>query len=116
MVGVGLSAPAAMSTTQATVVASIVGAVFFLSIALVLGFILFLMGFRSMLAHGINKESAVSLWIPIPILTVIGVAIIRMLRGLSFLFYTPDEAFASAAQIVAARGAHFSDTIFVWAA
>lgn len=116
MVGVGLSAPAAMSATQATVAASIVGAIFFLSIALVLGFILFIMGFRSMLAHGINKESAVSLWIPIPILTVIGVAIIRMLRGLSFLFYTPDEAFASAAQIVAARSAHFGDTIFVWTA
>jgi len=112
LVGVGFSAPSAMSVVPATVVASIVGAIFFLSIAVVFGLIWFVLGFRSMLAHGISKESAVSLWIPLPILTVVGVAVVRMLRGLSFVFHIP----ADAANVVAMRTQFFGEGILVWTA
>ncbi len=110
LVGVGFSAPAAMSVTPATVTVSIIGGLFFMSIAAVFGLIWFILGFRSMLAHGISKESSVSLWIPLPILTVLGVGIIRVLRGLAFLFHVP----ADAVNIAAARAQVFSEGIFVW--
>jgi hypothetical protein len=112
LVGVGFSAPAAMSVNTATVTASIVGGLFFMSVAVSLGIIWLILGFRSMLAHGISKESAVSLWIPLPILTVLGVGVIRVLRGLAFLFHVP----ADAANIVAMRSQVFGEGILVWTA
>lgn len=110
LVGVGFSAPAAMSLNQATVTISIIGGLFFVSVAGVLGLLWFILGFRSMIAHGINKESAVSLWVPLPILTVVGVAGIRMMRGMSFLFFVPDNA----ANPVAMRTQFLNEPILVW--
>ncbi len=112
LVGVGFSAPAAMSLNQATVTASIIGSLFFVSVASVLGLLWFILGFRSMIAHGINKESAVSLWIPLPILTVLGVAGIRILRGMSFLFYVP----ADAVNPTAMRTQFLNEPILIWTA
>lgn len=110
MVSVGFAAPAAMSMSRATVTVSIIGGLFFGSVAVVLGLIWFILGFRSMLAHGINAESAVSLWIPLPILTVLGVAVIRVSRGLAFLFQIP----ADAPNVIALRNQAFSEAMFVW--
>lgn len=47
------------------------------------------LGFRAMFEHGINKESAISLWIIIPILTVLGIAIFRISMGLHHNFDLP---------------------------
>ncbi|NJP04627.1 MAG: hypothetical protein HC837_02820 [Chloroflexaceae bacterium] len=92
LVAVGFAAPAAMSENTVTVAASIIGSLFFMSVAMVLGLILFILGFRSMLAHGLTRESSVSLWIPLPILTVLAVAVIRQVNGLTFLFGVPEGA------------------------
>jgi hypothetical protein len=110
LVGVGFAAPAAMSVTKATVTVSIIGGLFFLSVAVLLGLVWMILGFRSMLEHGINKESAVSLWIPLPILTVLGVGIIRVLRGMSFIFHVP----ADAVNVVAMRSQFYGEGIFIW--
>jgi hypothetical protein len=109
LIGVGFSAPAAMSVNQTTVTMSIIGGLFFMSIAMVFGLILFVLGFRSMLAHGISKESSVSLWIPLPILTVLGVGLIRVTRGLAFLFGDASEA----SSIVALRSQSHPGTMLV---
>ncbi len=103
LIGVGFAAPAAMSMNRLTVALSIIGSLSFISVASVLGLILFILGFRSMLAHGISKESSVSLWIPLPILTVLGVAAIRIVNGLTFLFHMP----ADATNIIALRSQSF---------
>lgn len=92
MIAVGFAAPAAMSQNRVTVTVSIIGGLFFASVAILLGLIQFILGFRSMLAHGIHHEYSVSLWTPLPILTVLGVAAIRLSRGLVFLFDIPADA------------------------
>lgn len=82
MVAVGLAAPAAMSHNKVTIAVSILLSVFFLSAAVLLGVVLLVLGFRAMLAHGLAVEAGPSLWLPIPILTLIGIALIRIRHGL----------------------------------
>jgi hypothetical protein len=42
-----------------------------------------------MFEHGINKEAAVSLWIVIPIPTILGIAWLRITMGLHHNFGLP---------------------------
>lgn len=109
LVGVGFAAPAAMSLNSVTVTVSIVGSLFFMSIAVLLGLLWLILGFRSILAHGISKEYAVSLWIPMPILTVLGVGIVRFTNGLGYLFHVP----ADAVNVYAMRGQVYSEAMLV---
>lgn len=88
MVAVGFAAPASMSTTPAWVAIGYLGAVFFLSAAGILGVAWFVMGLRDVKEHGIAVEAAPSLWIVIPILTVGGIAVIRLSHGAHVLW--PD--------------------------
>lgn len=89
MVAVGFAAPAAMSVNTVTVTVSVIGALFFASAGMLIFLVQMVLGFRSMLNHGIHVEHAVSLWTPLPILTVLGVMGIRVSKGLAFLFETP---------------------------
>ncbi|MCS6881027.1 MAG: hypothetical protein RMK84_01930 [Oscillochloridaceae bacterium] len=82
MVAVGLAAPAAMSGNRVTIAVSILLAIFFLSAAALVGVIMLVLGFRGMLAHGLAVEAGPSLWMPIPILTLMGIAMIRIRHGL----------------------------------
>lgn len=86
MVAVGLAAPGAMSHNNLISGLAIILSVGFISIALVLAMVKIVLGFRAMFEHGINKESAISLWILIPILTVLGIAIFRISMGLHHNF------------------------------
>ncbi|NTU79474.1 MAG: hypothetical protein HGA45_08740 [Chloroflexales bacterium] len=110
MVAVGFAAPAAMSTNAVTTTASIVGALFFGTVAMLLFLIQFVLGFRAMLNHGIHVEHAVSLWTPLPILTVIGVMGIRVSKGLAFLFETP----AAGQSLVALRNTSSPALMLTW--
>ena len=86
MMAVGLSAAGAMSHNQVTSGIGIIMSVGFVSIVIVLGIIKIVLGFRAMFEHGVNKESAVTIWIVIPILTVTGIALFRITMGLSHNF------------------------------
>jgi hypothetical protein len=86
MVGVGFAAPAAMSHTLPIVALGTFGSVFFISAAVVLGLVALVLGFRAMLEHGIDPDSSVSLWVIVPILTLIGIAFIRLSHGLDHHF------------------------------
>lgn len=89
MIAVGLAAPAAMSHEQTTVAASIILSLFFFTIALLLTIIKLVNGFQSMLLHGINPAASPSLWIMIPILTLLGITWIRLSHGLAHEFQNP---------------------------
>ncbi|PID50421.1 MAG: hypothetical protein CR991_01440 [Proteobacteria bacterium] len=78
MIGVGFSAPAAMSTNTLTSGIGMILSLLFLSGSGVLAFTKMVLGFRSMLEHGIDKEGSASLWIIIPIITVSGIALYRL--------------------------------------
>ena len=86
MVGVGCAAPGAMSHNLTVNAIGIFGAIFFSSIAILLLFIKLILGFKNMLEHGIAKESSPSLWILIPILTLLGITFIRISFGLDHHF------------------------------
>ena len=82
MVWVGFAWPAAMSSTVATSVIAMSLSTFFLTITMVLVLIKMLVGFKSMFKKGINIEWSPSLWMIIPILTLLGISLVRQRHGL----------------------------------
>ncbi|WP_420396526.1 TsoY family (seleno)protein [Nioella sp.] len=93
MIGVGLAAPAAMSGATLTVGVSLVLSTFFITTAIILALIVLVMSMRSMLEHGVNVEAAPTLMVVIPLMTVIGIALLRQNHGL----HTTFEAHGTAA-------------------
>ncbi len=87
MIGVGFSSVAAMSHEKAFFTLGIFGAVFFVATAIILGVIKLVLGFRAMMEHKAEAETTPTLWIIIPILTVIGIAIYRLKMSLMHNFH-----------------------------
>lgn len=88
MIAVGLAAPAAMSQVKAVQTVSMLLSLFFFSAAVLLALIKLVLGFDAMMKHGINVQASPSLWIIIPILTLLGITWIRLAHGLSHSFDT----------------------------
>ncbi len=89
MVGVGLAAPGAMSHIKVINAIAIFFSLLFTSIAVLLGMVKLTLGFKSMLRQGISPSSSPSLWITIPILTLLGITMIRLSFGLDHGFDQP---------------------------
>lgn len=83
MIDVGFAAPAAMSHVPATMAIGAMLSFLFGTLVVVLAFIKLLLGFKSILRNGISLEAAPSLWIAIPIITLIGITIFRDMAGLT---------------------------------
>lgn len=86
MIAVGFAAPGAMSHNISINAIGIFGALFFTSVALILLVIKITLGFKNMFEHGISMEAAPSLWIIIPILTLLGITAVRVSFGLDHNF------------------------------
>lgn len=86
MVAVGLAAPAAMSANPTTAGMSLILSSFFIVVAALIAGAAMLLGLRSMMEHGANEDSAPTLLIGIPLLTVIGIALMRQAHGLHVHF------------------------------
>ena len=86
MTGVGLAAPAAMTLVPVVAGVSIVLSTFFITAAIILALIVMVMSVRPMLEHGVNVEAAPTLMVVIPLMTVIGIAILRQNHGLHVSF------------------------------
>jgi hypothetical protein len=86
MIGVGFAAPGAMSHDITINAIGIFGAILFTSVAFLLLVLKFVIGFRNMIKDGIGIEASPSLWIMIPILTLIGITLIRIQFGLEHNF------------------------------
>ena len=86
MVGVGLAAPGAMSTTAVTAGISIVFSTFFLVSAVIIAVIAMTLGIRSMMENGVADEAAPTLMIVVPIVTVLSILLIRQGHGLHVHF------------------------------
>ncbi len=82
MIAVGFAAPGAMSHIKVVNALGVFFAIFFLSLALLLMMLKLILGFQSILKHGIALQSSPSLWIMIPILTLFGITAIRILMAL----------------------------------
>ena len=92
MIAVGLASPAAMSTVKSTQAWSIAFALFFFSTAILLAAIKLILGFKAMMEHGIREAASPSLWIMIPILTLLGITWIRLNHGLHHGFGVHGDA------------------------
>lgn len=86
MIAVGFAAPGAMSHNISINAIGIFGALFFSSVALILLVIKITLGFKNMFEHGVSMEATPSLWIIIPILTLLGITAVRVSFGLDHNF------------------------------
>lgn len=85
MVAVGLAAPAAMSRLPLTQLLGFVLSLYFAAAAVLLGLLQLAQGFRAMLALGVPAAASPSLWIAIPILTLLGITWLRLSHGMEQL-------------------------------
>ena len=86
MVAVGLAAPVAMSETKETVAIAFTLSSFFATSAALLMIVMLVIGFSTMLTHGIRPEASPSLWLMIPITTLLGITFMRTTHGLHEMF------------------------------
>lgn len=86
MTAVGMAAPAAMSATPATVGISLIASVMLGTIAALYALVAAIVAFNSMLYYGTNKESAPTLMVVVPILTILGIMTLRQNHGLHTTF------------------------------
>ena len=89
MIAVGFAAPGAMSHNLVINSIGIFGALFFASLAVLLMLIKLTIGFKNMFEKGLDLEAAPSIWILIPILTLLGITFIRVSFGLEHNYATP---------------------------
>ncbi len=89
MVAVGFAAPGAMSHYIEVNAIGIFCAIFFAAISILLLTIKLILGFKGMFEHGISIEASPSLWIIIPILTLLGITFIRISFGFDHHFDAP---------------------------
>ena len=82
MVSVGLAAPGAMSHHIGVSATALFCSIFFMIITILVVLKTMFLGFKSMYIYGISKEAAGSLWILIPIATLIGITLVRISFGL----------------------------------
>lgn len=81
MIGVGFAASVAMSDVAITVAIAMVGAIFFTATAVVLAAIKLVLGFRAMFENGVADEGLPTLLIMIPLLTIVGISLLRISHG-----------------------------------
>ena len=82
MVWVGFAASAAMSTNIITVFLGLVSSIFFMTLAFWVGLLKLIVWFKAILKHWLDEAASPSLWIMIPILTLMWITFVRDLHGL----------------------------------
>jgi hypothetical protein len=88
MTAVGMAAPAAMSTNPATVGVALILSIGLGTIAALYALVAAIVAVNSMLHYGTAKESAPTLMIVVPILTILGIMALRQDHGLHTTFAT----------------------------
>lgn len=91
MLSVGFAAPAAMSHVQSVAVLASTLSILFLVIAVVTGLLVLISGLQAMMQHGLQPQATPSIWMLVPIMTLLGIEWVRMQHGLSHHFAAPIE-------------------------
>lgn len=86
MIGVGFAAPGAMSSIKAINAIGIFFSFIFIGTSILLGILKFILSFHSIINNGLDEKTAPSLWIGIPIFTLVGIALVRDTFGLGHHF------------------------------
>lgn len=83
MIGVGFSSSAAMSSVKLTSALGGFGTLFFFGAAAAWVTVTLPVSFGAMLRHGMAREAGPTLWMGIPIFTLVGIGLIRVTMGAS---------------------------------
>ncbi|WP_420231221.1 TsoY family (seleno)protein [Pseudomonas sp. ABY48] len=83
MLSVGFAAPAAMSHVKLVSTLAATLSILFLVLSLVVGLIVLITGISAMMTHGLQPEATPSIWMLVPILTLLGIEWLRLQHGLS---------------------------------
>jgi hypothetical protein len=86
MLSVGFAAPAAMSHVKLVSALAATLSILFLMLSLVVGVIVLVTGISAMMTHGLQPQATPSIWMLIPILTLLGIEWLRLQHGLSHHF------------------------------
>jgi hypothetical protein len=86
MVGVGMSAPAALSTLPTVAGIALILSTLFLFLSAIFATVAIVLGLASMLKNGANPDSAPTLLIVVPLMTVLGILMLRQNHGLHVHF------------------------------
>jgi len=86
MVGVGFAAPGAMSHIKVVNAIGLFFSFMFIAAAIALLLLKFILGFHSIAKKGLTKSAGPSLWIFIPIFTLVGITMFREQFGLAHNF------------------------------
>ncbi|WP_406708368.1 TsoY family (seleno)protein [Trueperella pyogenes] len=81
MVAVGLAAPAAMATNPVVVVIAGALSLFFTVIAILLFLVFLPLGVMSMLRYGLSLGNSATLWLGVPIITLLAITYLRLRHG-----------------------------------
>ena len=81
MVAVGFSASAAMSHDKVTAGIGFIGAVLLIVFALFISTAHFIVQFPAMIREGVKPAASGTLWMAIPISTVLGIAVFRLMMS-----------------------------------
>lgn len=84
MVGVGMAAGAAMSSTVATAAVGWAGSIFFATVSMLVFAAMLPLGLKSMLRHGLSPVNSATLWLPVPIITLWAITFVRNSHGAGF--------------------------------
>jgi len=95
MLSVGFAAPAAMSHLAAvSAIASLLSYLFLVAAVLVV-LVVLVSGVTAMMQHGLQEQATPSLWMLVPIITLLGIEWVRMEHGLAHLFGSEADAGAN---------------------
>jgi hypothetical protein len=92
MIGVGLSAPAAMSANATVAGLALIASTFFLVASVLITLVGLVLGLRSIMENGVAAEQAPTLMMVIPITTVLGILMLRQAHGLGTSFGAEQAA------------------------
>lgn len=91
MVWVGFSASSAMSNNEITVILWLLGSTFFMTVAIFFWVIKLILGMKSIFEYWLDKETSPTIWIIIPLLTLIWITSIRQNHWLNETFYVDSD-------------------------
>ncbi len=86
MLSVGFAAPAAMSHVKLVSVLAAILSILFLVLSLVVTVVVLVTGISAMMSHGLQPQATPSIWMLVPILTLLGIEWLRLQHGLSHHF------------------------------
>lgn len=89
MLSVGFAAPAAMSHIKAISAVAGTFSILFMVIAVIVAFLVLASGAQAMMQFGLQAQATPSIWMMVPILTLLGIEWVRMQHGLAHHFQTP---------------------------